>query len=187
MGAMSDGVLIGGVETRNIVIADYDPRWQDTFRRHATIIAGALSENALTIEHIGSTSVPGLAAKPIVDVLVVVQDSGDEATYLPALLRAGYVLRVREPEWHQHRMLRTPEQDVHVHILSAGCPEIARDLIFRDRLRTHAVDRQLYESIKRQLATQSWPDMNAYARAKTEVVEGIIARAHVHVRGRDAD
>jgi hypothetical protein len=100
---------------------------------------------------------------PIIDVLVVVQDSGDEAAYLPALLRAGYVLRVREPDWHQHRMVRTPELDVHVHILAAGCPEIARYLSFRDRLRSHTADRQLYESVKRRLATRSWPDMNAYS------------------------
>ena len=173
---MTDAILIGGVEKRDIVIADYDPRWPITFQQHAAIIAGALSDKALSIEHIGSTSVPGLAANPIIDALVVVQDSGDEDGYLPALVRAGYVLRVREPDWHQHRMVRTPELDVHVHILSIGCPEIARYLIFRDRLRTHAGDRLLYESVKRRLATQSWPDLNAYARAKTEVVEEIIAR-----------
>jgi GrpB-like predicted nucleotidyltransferase (UPF0157 family) len=174
---MTDDILIGGVEKRDVVIADYDPRWPATFQRHAATISGALADKALSIEHIGSTSVLQLAAKPIVDLLVVVEDSGDEAAYLPALLRAGYVLRVREPDWHRHRMVRTPELDVHVHILSAGCPEIARYLIFRDRLRTHASDRLLYESVKRRLAAQSWPDMNAYARAKTEVVEQIIARA----------
>jgi GrpB-like predicted nucleotidyltransferase (UPF0157 family) len=121
--------------------------------------------------------VPGLAAKPILDIDVLVQDSSDESTYLPALLQAGYLLRVREPAWHEHRMFRTPELDVHVHIFSTGCVEFARHLAFRDHLRAHAEDRLLYENVKRKLAREDWPDMNAYARAKSEVVEQILARA----------
>jgi GrpB-like predicted nucleotidyltransferase (UPF0157 family) len=105
------------------------------------------------------------------------EDSSDEATYLPALVQAGYVLRVREPKWHQHRMFRTPDLDVHVHIFSRGCVEFTRHLAFRDRLRSNDDERRLYESVKRKLAQEDWPDMNAYARAKTEVVEQIIARA----------
>jgi hypothetical protein len=120
--------------------------------------------------------VPGLAAKPIIDMDILVENSSDETRYLPALVQAGYVLRVREPEWHQHRMFRTPELDVHVHIFSAGCVEFTRHLAFRDRLRAHEADRRLYESVKRKLANEDWPDMNAYARAKTEVVEQITAR-----------
>lgn len=167
--------LIGGVEKRRIEIHDYDPNWPHKFETHARIIAGALGDSALRIEHIGSTSVPGLAAKPIIDILVVVQDSRDESTYLPALEAAGYVLRVREPDWNEHRMFKTPEQDVHIHIYSAGCPEIQRNLIFRDRLRRNIDDRRRYEQTKRELATKDWPDMNAYADAKTEVIESIIA------------
>src|SRR4051812_39102103 len=120
---------------------------------------------------------PGLAAKPIIDIDVEVHDSSDEATYLPALVQAGYSLRVREPDWHQHRMFRTPELDVHVHIFPKGCVEFTRHLAFRDRLRTCMEDRLLYESLKRKLAREDWSDMNAYARAKTEVVEQIIVRA----------
>jgi GrpB-like predicted nucleotidyltransferase (UPF0157 family) len=167
--------LIGGPEKRAITIAGYDPEWPRTFEAHARRIAGALGGIALRIEHIGSTSVPGLAAKPIIDILVVVPDSADEAAYLPRLEAAGYVLRVREPEWNEHRMLRTPERDVHVHVYSAGCAEIERNLTFRDRLRRHAEDRIRYERTKRELATREWGDMNEYAAAKTEVVESIIA------------
>jgi len=170
-------VLIGGIEKREIVIVDYDPRWPREFRRHAEILACALGRRALAIEHVGSTSVPGLAAKPIIDIDVLVEDSSEEATYLPALVQAGYVLRVREPDWHQHRMFRTPERDAHLHIFSPGCVEVTRHLAFRDRLRRNVEDRLLYESVKRKLATEDWPDMNAYARAKSEVVEEIIARA----------
>jgi GrpB-like predicted nucleotidyltransferase (UPF0157 family) len=170
-------VLIGGIEKREIVVVDYDPLWPEKFQKHAGLIAQALGLKALCIEHVGSTSVPGLAAKPIVDIVVVVENSGDEASYLPALLAAGYVLRVREPDWRQHRMLRTPQLDVHVHIFSSGCVEVARMLAFRNRLRSNAEDRLRYEALKRNLAKQDWPDMNDYARAKTDVVEQIIASA----------
>jgi len=167
--------LIGGVEKRRIEIREYDPEWLNKFQTSARIIADALGDVALTIEHIGSTSVPGLAAKPIVDILVVVQDSANEPAYLPQLEAAGYVLRVREPDWHEHRMFRTPENDVHVHIYSDGCPEIQRNLVFRDRLRLDDDDRRRYEQKKRELARQDWEDMNDYAAAKTEVIESIIA------------
>jgi len=176
-----DETLIGGIEKRGIVVVDYDQRWPGKFQRHAQIIGRALGKNALAIEHVGSTSVPELAAKPIVDILVIVQDSGLEASYLPALVEAGYVLRVREPDWHQHRMFRTLDLDVHVHIFSAGCEEIGRQLTFRDRLRSSAEDRTLYESVKRKLAKEEWPDMNAYALAKSDVVGQIIARAMQYV------
>ena len=172
-----DEVLIGGIEKRKIVVVDYDPGWPEQFQKHAGILAQALGGKALAIEHVGSTSVPKLAAKPIVDIDVLVEDPSDEATYLPAIVQAGYVLRVREPDWHQHRMFRTPELDVHVHIFAPGCVEVRRHLAFRDRLRTCVEDRLLYESVKRNLAREDWPDMNAYAQAKTEVVEEILGRA----------
>jgi GrpB-like predicted nucleotidyltransferase (UPF0157 family) len=169
--------LMGGTEKREIKLLNYDPEWPKKFESHAKRIAGALGQVAVRIEHIGSTSVPGLAAKPIIDILVVVRDSADESAYLAQLEAAGYVLRVREPDWHEHRMFRTPERDVHVHIYSSSCPEIARVLTFRDRLRRDAEDRRRYEQTKRALAAQEWADMNAYADAKTEVIEGIIAAA----------
>jgi GrpB-like predicted nucleotidyltransferase (UPF0157 family) len=145
------------------------------FAKHAKIIAGALGSAARRIEHIGSTSVPGLAAKPIIDILVVVKDSAEESVYLRQMEAAGYVLRVREPDWYEHRMFRTSDKDVHVHIYSDGCPEITRTLTFRDRLRRNSDDRTRYEQTKRQLATQDWSDMNAYAQAKTVVIEDVIA------------
>ena len=160
-----------------IHIVNYDSSWPGTFQIHAAKIAEALGEVALRIEHIGSTSVPGLAAKPIIDILLVVEDSANESAYLPQLEAAGYELRVREPEWHEHRMFRTPERDVHVHIYSAGCPEIQRNLLFRDRLRINIDDRRRYEQTKRELAKQDWAAMDDYATAKTDVVESIIAAA----------
>jgi GrpB-like predicted nucleotidyltransferase (UPF0157 family) len=170
-------ILIGGIEKRDIVIADYNPLWPDQFQKHAVIISQTLGIKALRVEHVGSTSVPGLAAKPIIDIVVEVKDSGDETAYLPVLLAAGYVLRVREPDWHQHRMLRTPELDVHVHIFSSGCFEITRMLAFRDWLRVCDEDRLRYEALKRDLVKRDWPDMNDYAQAKTELVNQITTRA----------
>jgi len=175
-------VLIGGVEKVVISLSEYDPAWPDRFEEHAERVRTALGDTALRVEHIGSTSVPGLAAKPIIDMLVVVPDSGDESSYLSALETAGYQLRVREPDFHEHRMVRTPERDVHVHIFSPGCPEIDRYLVFRDRLRQQADERARYEETKRKFAAESWSDMNAYAEAKTEVIESIIAAG---MRDRD--
>ncbi len=170
-------VVIGEREAPRIVIVDYDPAWPKRFHREAAKIRAALGEAAMAIEHIGSTSVPGLAAKPIVDILVVVKDSSDEASYVAALQSAGYVLRVREPDLDEHRMFRTPAKDVHVHVFSSGSLEIERYLLLRDHLRENEEDRELYARTKRDLASRDWPSMDHYASAKTEVVEGIIARA----------
>jgi GrpB-like predicted nucleotidyltransferase (UPF0157 family)/predicted acetyltransferase len=169
--------LVGGSERREIVIADYDPAWPEKYEVHRGVIARALDTAALRIEHIGSTSVPGLAAKPIIDILVVVKDSANEPSYCPQLEAAGYVMRVREPDWNEHRMFGTLEKDAHVHVYTAGCAEIERVVIFRDRLRAHAGDRQRYEDTKRALARIDWPDINAYANAKSEVIESIMAAA----------
>ena len=170
-------VTIGEIERPAIVVVDYDPAWPARFAAHEATIRGALGRRALRVEHIGSTAVPGLAAKPIIDVLLVVADSADEASYLPAVEAAGYELRIREPAFHEHRMLRTPTRDMHLHVLSAGSSEIERYLLMRDRLRSDASDRALYEQTKRDLAARTWPTMQHYADAKGAVVEEIIARA----------
>ena len=172
-----DTALIGGREHRRIEIVDYDPAWVAKFEEHASAIRQALGPIATRIEHIGSTSVPELAAKPIGDILVVVPDPADEASYLPALEAAGYELRVREPDFHEHRMLRTTARDVHVHVYSPDSREVSRVLSFRDRLRSRPEHRRLYERTKRALAVLDWADMDEYAGAKTEVIEEILAAA----------
>ena len=134
------------------MLSEYDDAWPERFAGEARRIEAALRDQALAIEHIGSTSVPGLAAKPIIDILLVVPDSAEEGSYLPAMEAAGYVLRVREPDWYEHRMFRTPDASVQVHVYSAGCPEIERYLLLRDRLRSDPEDRELYERTKRGLA-----------------------------------
>jgi GrpB-like predicted nucleotidyltransferase (UPF0157 family) len=168
-----DQVLVGGREKRAIVIVDYDAAWPARFERERDRVRQALGRAALRIEHIGSTAVPGLAAKPIVDLVVAVEDPDDDALIVPALESAGYELRVREPG---HRMFRTPDRDVHVHVWRDSDVELDRHLRFRDRLRTSAEDRLAYEKLKRALAEREWPDMNEYAFAKGELIEAILAR-----------
>lgn len=166
--------LFGGVEKRALVIVTSDPGWPRVFTEHEQRVRAALGASARSVEHIGSTSVPGLAAKPIIDVLVTVDDITAEERYLDPLLSAGYELRVREPG---HRLVRTPALDVHVHIFEACDPAGSEYLLFRDHLRRDGADRELYERTKRELVRSDWADMNAYADAKTAVISQIKERA----------
>jgi len=164
--------LVGRIE-----VVDYDPEWPRLFEREADRIRAVLGKRAVQLEHVGSTSVPGLAAKPIIDIMLVVPDSGDELAYVPDLEAAGYVLVIREAERQQHRVFKGPDTNVNLHVYSPGSPEIERYLIFRDRLRSDPADRERYQHVKRELARRDWRYVQQYADAKTEVVEEIIARA----------
>jgi len=163
--------------TGPIHIADYDSEWTRLFEREAKRIQSVLGDRVLLLEHVGSTSVPGLAAKPKIDMLLVVADSADELAYVPPLEAAGYVLQIREPDWYQHRMFKGPDTDINLHVYTSGCAEIDRMLLFRNWLRNNTSDRLLYERAKRELASQDWKYMQNYADAKTAVVEEILARA----------
>jgi GrpB-like predicted nucleotidyltransferase (UPF0157 family) len=160
-----------------IHLAPYDPRWPAQFATLAERIRTTLGRAALLLEHVGSTSVPGLSAKPVIDMVLAVADSADEGAYVPPLEARGFVLRIREPGWFGHRLLKSPGIDGHLHVFSAGCPEIERMLAFRDRLRTHAEDRLLYERTKERLAARAWRQVQDYADAKSDVVREILSRA----------
>jgi GrpB-like predicted nucleotidyltransferase (UPF0157 family) len=160
-----------------VAIVDYDRSWPDQFEELAATLRRHLGDGALGIDHIGSTSVPGLAAKPIIDIVLEVPDAAEEAAYLPAMEAAGYVLRLREPNWFQHRLLKGPDTDINLHLFSAGCPETDRMVSFRDWLRGHAGDRELYVRTKRELAARPWTSVQQYADAKTAVIREILARA----------
>jgi GrpB-like predicted nucleotidyltransferase (UPF0157 family) len=160
-----------------IQIVDYDLEWPEVFAREVDRIRTALGSRALQIEHTGSTSVPGLVAKPVIDVLLVVTNSADEETYVPALEAVGYALRIREINWYEHRMFNGPDTSINLHVFSCGCPEIDRMLLFRDWLRRHAADRDLYARTKLALAQKEWKHVQDYADAKTVVIEEILARA----------
>ncbi|MDQ3897235.1 MAG: GrpB family protein [Actinomycetota bacterium] len=156
-----------------MVIVEYTAAWPRRFEVERRRIRAAIGPVARAVEHVGSTAVPGLAAKPIVDILVTVGDPGDEQAYVPQLEAAGYVLRVREPD---HRMFRTPERDVHVHVWAEGSDEARKVLAFRDRLRADERDRAEYERTKRALAGRC-RDVNYYARAKGPVIADILERS----------
>lgn len=160
-----------------IVLVEHDPRWATAYAAEEARLRAALGAALVEVHHVGSTSVPGLAAKPVVDIDLVVRDSADEPAYLPMVEALGYVLRHREPEWHQHRILKSPDQDVNLHVFTVGCVEVRRMLAFRDHLRADRADRTLYQSTKRELASRSWEQVQDYADAKTEVVRAIMGRA----------
>ncbi|RZS43172.1 GrpB-like predicted nucleotidyltransferase (UPF0157 family) [Herbihabitans rhizosphaerae] len=165
-----------------VIVVDYDSEWPRAFAEEEACVRGALGDGALMVEHTGSTSVPGLPAKPIIDVLLVVADSGDESAYVPALEAAGYTLRIREPNWFEHRMFHRrveygDDRDVNLHVFPSGVEEIDRILTFRDHLRANDSDREEYAAVKRDLATREWKFVQNYADAKTPVIEEILRRA----------
>jgi GrpB-like predicted nucleotidyltransferase (UPF0157 family) len=165
------------VLTSRIQIVDHNPNWPQRFEREASRVRAILGDRVLMLEHTGSTSVPGLAAKDIIDMLLIVADSSNEAAYVQDLESAGYLLVIREPDWHEHRVFKGPDTNINLHVLSRGSVEIPRILGFRDWLRAHPEDRDRYQKTKRELAQRDWKYVGNYADAKTEIVEQIIARA----------
>jgi GrpB-like predicted nucleotidyltransferase (UPF0157 family) len=165
--------------TGPIILVDSDPAWPGLFAREEARIRSILGERVVRLEHTGSTSVPGLAAKPVIDITMTVADVTDEPAYVPDLEGAGYrlVIREHEPEWYDHRVFKGPDTNVNLHVFSKGCRELDRMVGFRDWLRTHDEDRHLYETTKRDLVTRDWKYVQNYADAKTEVVETIAAKA----------
>jgi len=160
-----------------IELAEHESRWSQIYRQHAARVAAALGRRALRIEHVGSTSVPGLPAKPIIDIALVVADAARESSYLLDLEQAGYRLRIREPEWLEHRMCTDHDGTANVHVFSAGCEEVERMTRFRDWLRRNPADRDLYARAKRELAQRDWEYVQQYADAKSDVVAAILARS----------
>ena len=172
-------VTVGELVPHNstIYLADYDPGWPSQFNYLAGLISNAISGTAVLLEHVGSTSVPGLSAKPVIDMVLAVPNSADEPSYVPPLEQIGFALKIREPRWFEHRLLRSAGIDSHLHVFSVGCEEIRRMLVFRDRLRTHDEDREQYERAKRELAARNWKHVQDYADAKAAIVQEILTRA----------
>ena len=156
-----------------VVLVEYAPNWPAMFAQEAAHVRTALGDRVLVLEHIGSTAVPGLIAKPCIDIALGVADSADEAAYAPDLDAAGFVLRMRHPEWNEHRVFKSERINVNLHVWSADSPEIARHLEFRDWLRAHPEDRDAYAAAKRNLATSGFRTMSEYADAKNEIVAQI--------------
>lgn len=162
--------------TDPIVIVDPDPDWPAAYERAAEVIVNALGQTIVRIEHVGSTSVPGLPAKPIIDIDVQVPDSSAEETYVPALTAVGYRHVLREPWWNGHRMLVPELGGVNLHVFQEGAPEPLRHLLFRDWLRTHPDDRELYAAAKRGLAAATADHPDTYNLDKNTVIDDIYTR-----------
>ena len=160
-----------------ITLAEADPRWAAEFVQESARVRAVLGERVLALEHVGSTSVPGLAAKPIIDMVLAVEDSADEDAYVPAMEAAGYVLRVREPDWHEHRLFKGPDRDINPHVFTAGDTEIDRMCRFRDVLRTDANALATYQATKRELASRTWRYVQNYADAKNDVIDAILGES----------
>ena len=171
---------VGELKPHNapITLVEYDSSWPELFEQESNRIHSVLGSKALQIEHVGSTSIPGLCAKPIIDILLVVKDSADESSYVPVLEAAGYVLQIREPDWFEHRLFKGPDTDINLHVFSLGTSEIDRMLRFRDWLRTNDTDRDKYAQVKRSLAKNKWRHVQHYANAKTSIVQEIMKRAN---------
>jgi GrpB-like predicted nucleotidyltransferase (UPF0157 family) len=173
-------------QPRAVVVVAYDDRWPAQYELVAARIRGALGDRVVRLDHVGSTSVPGLAAKPIIDVNLVVADSGDEPAYLPDLEAAGFTLRIREPEWEEHRVLGAEDPATNLHVYSPGSRETGRVVMFRDWLRTHPDDRAAYATLKTVLARRGFTDVMDYNNHKAALVYDIYERifradpAHPH-------
>jgi GrpB-like predicted nucleotidyltransferase (UPF0157 family) len=158
-----------------VTIVAHRPEWPRRYQAAAAEIRAALGHVVLDIDHVGSTSVQGLAAKDVIDIDLTVADPRHEEVYVPPLVRIGYVLTVREPSWHEHRLLRLTEPRVNLHVFGPDCPELIRHRMFRDWLRSHPEDRTRYEDAKRAAAPGSGNVMDYNAR-KQETIHAIYDR-----------
>jgi GrpB-like predicted nucleotidyltransferase (UPF0157 family)/predicted enzyme related to lactoylglutathione lyase len=164
-----------------VLLADPDPAWPVVAARLCDQIREVLGTVAVVIAHVGSTSVPGLAAKPVIDLVLGVPDPTDEQAYVPGLESCGYQLRIREPEWREHRLLKGTDPAVNLHVFAAGDDEISTMLAFRDHLRADRRDRDDYLRTKVVLAARSWEHVQDYADAKSDVVADIATRARARL------
>lgn len=165
---------------RDVRIVPADPSWPRAYARLAERIVAALGDDALRIEHVGSTSVPCLAAKPVIDIDLIVEDSGNEQAYVPALEQHGFVLVIREPWWYEHRCLRHDNPTSNLHVFSPDSPEAERHCIFRDWLRNHPEDRALYQTAKVAAADDTCAvhgHTMDYNGRKEDALRGIYGRA----------
>jgi GrpB-like predicted nucleotidyltransferase (UPF0157 family) len=174
-----DPWISGRPKIEGIYIEEYSPEWPRLFEPSKCLIAKALPEVALNIEHVGSTAVPGLFAKPVIDIDLIVGDPDREEDYVPALYAFGYVLTVRERSWYQHRMLRLDIPRANLHVFGPDCPEHIRHVLFRDWLCGHPEDRARYADVKLK-AKDGVDNVRDYNLRKQAVVREIYRRIFQH-------
>lgn len=160
-----------------VLLAEPDPKWPYLFEREARRIREALGDRVLLLEHVGATSVPGLVAKPCVDLLLCVADPAEESAYVPDLETAGYTVAIHEPKRYGHRVLRGTEINLNLHVFAHGCEKAERMLRLRDHLRADAGARTRYAAVKKALAERDWDHIQDYVDAKSEVSEELLTEA----------
>lgn len=165
----------GRPPVENIEVVQYDPDWPDIFKELECGIRATLGDTALSIEHVGSTAVPGLAAKPVIDIDLTVADPTEETSYVPQLEGLGYDLYIREPSWHEHRCFRLVTPRVNLHVFGPDCPEVIRHVMFREWLKSHPDDLKLYERSKLE-ALSGVSNVTEYNLRKQPVIREIYDR-----------
>ncbi|MEY1422254.1 GrpB family protein [Morganella morganii] len=167
--------VAGKPRTAEITVSEYDPAWPAVYAQEKQRILDALGDKALHVEHVGSTAVPGLAAKPVIDIDLIVTDPANEDAWLPALIALGYEHTVRESSWYQHRMLKQEQPQVNLHVFAPRCPEHLRHILFRDWLISHPDDLAAYAQSK-MTAKDGVSNTMDYNRKKHDTVQQIYTR-----------
>nr|WP_249418554.1 GrpB family protein [Citrobacter freundii] len=177
-----DSYFVHGVPPiENISVVTYDPSWPEIYSELESKIKDILGSNLLRIDHVGSTAVPGLAAKPVIDIDVTVAEAANEEVYLLALEKLGYRLIVREPRFHGHRLFHYENPRVNLHVFTQDTPETARHLLFRDWLRQSEKDCKLYADAKFEAIKGCSFDIHKYHENKSKVVHDIYQRIFKHL------
>lgn len=183
-----DSFFVHGIPPAETVeVVAYDPSWPQKYEKIERFIKNALGSNLQTIDHIGSTSIPNISAKPVIDIDLSVSDPADENSYLSALEKLGFKLIVREPRFYGHRLLHLAEPRVNLHVFSTDCPETIRHLLFRDWLRKSKEDRQLYANAKLDAVKDSRLDIEKYHENKKHVVHEIYRKIFKSLGFKDSD
>jgi GrpB-like predicted nucleotidyltransferase (UPF0157 family) len=164
---------------RNVVVVAYDPQWPARFAQEAARLAPVFGDSLVTIHHIGSTSIPGMAAKPIIDMLPVVRQIEAVDALNPGMEALGYAPRGEFgiPGRRYFAKGQGAQRSHHVHVFAVDHPDIARHLIFRDYLIAHPAEAAAYASLKQALARQFPHDMEAYIAGKDGLIKEIDRRA----------
>ena len=161
----------------SLEVVAYDPAWPGRYQWWRDRLAGQLGGTALRIEHVGSTAVPGLPAKPTIDVQVSVADLDEESRYVPQIEQVGVQLRSRDTLHRFFRPFAGQPREVHVHVCQAGSEWESEHLLFRDYLRSHPGARDAYAQVKWEAAAVWWDDRIAYTEAKTAVILDLLHAA----------
>ena len=164
---------------RPVVIVDYDPRWPLWYEEERARLLPAIGHKIVALEHIGSTAVPGLGAKPIIDILAGVRERADADECLPLLHPLGYtdVTPQDDPQWYYCLGRHEEADQFHLHLVQYPSIHWERHLLFRDFIRTRPDLVQQYDQLKRELAARYGSDRTGYTEAKTAFIESVVAQA----------